>query len=246
LLVKGGCLEKILKQTTHILEGRERAAGFTLMELLIVLFIIGVVAMVVIPNVGGGLAGTRTQIAARGLAQMSKYARNMALANQTEVELVIGSNGTLRVRAAANSVNFSNRGQYDEGDLFGNAAMESARAMAGAGLDAGSASNFMMGEGEGSSARQSSTASLEASIALEKRFDGVEFVFQGHTDGAGRLLTEREIGKATQQDRGGETVVGFSSNGVGKPSLFKVTASRGSTLYVRLDMTGKGFVGVEP
>ena len=240
---------KILKLTTHILKARKchgalpRDGGFTLMELLIVLFIIGVVAAVAILNVGGGLAGTRTQIAARGLVQMSKYARNMALANQTEVELVVGSNGTLRVRAAANSVNFSNRGGQEEGDLFGNAAMASARAMA----DAGSASSFMMGEGEGSSARQTSTESLESSIALEKQFKDVDFIFEGHTDGAGRLLTERETGKGKAASVGGnETVVRFTSNGVGKPSLFKVTASRGNTLYVRLDMTGKGHVGVEP
>jgi len=222
-------------------EGR---AGFTMTELLIVVFIVGLVAVVVIPNVGGGIAGTRTQIAARGLAQMAKYARNMALANQTEVELVVVSNGTLRVRAASGSLNFANRGRQEEGDLYGNAAMDAARSM-------GSEVGYAMGGGdggEGGSALEASSESLAEMIEETKQFQNVEFVFEGYTDGAGRLISDREGGARGGSGRngeGGEVVVGFRSNGVCKPCRFKVTSSRGNSLYVNIDMTGKAKVGEE-
>ena len=209
------------------------------MEMLLVLLVAGLLAAVVVPGIGGGLAGTRAQIAARGLAQMSRYARNMALANQTEVELVIVSNGVIRVRASSGSVNFANRGQpRDEGDLYGGAAMERARGMAG-----GGAPDFMMGEG-GASARQASTASLESTIAQEKKFENVSFEFEGYTDGTGRLLSEREGGGKGRAE-GGEGVVRFHSNGTCKPCRFRVVAPHGAALVVNLAMTGKAAVEVE-
>ena len=198
------------------------------MELIIVMVIIAAVAVMVVPNVGAGLGGTRAQIGARGLAQMSRYARSMALANQTGVELVVSSNGILRVRAADTSVNFANRGDTGAGDAYGNAAMASARTTAG----------------EGGSARQASTASLASSIALEKKFENVNFAFEGHTDALGRLLTERE-GGGRGAPEGGEAVVAFRSNGVCKPCRFKVTTPNGHTLYVTLGTTGRGKVEAE-
>jgi len=211
--------------------GGGRNAGFTLMEMIIVMVIIGVVVAAVLPNVGAGLGGTRAQIAARGLVQMSRYARSMALANQTEVELVVSSNGLLRVRASQRSVNLANSGETGEGDAYGNAAMASAWATAST-------------ETTGGSARQASVESLEASIAQEKKFEHVNFVFDGYTDGLGRTLTEREGGGKTPE--GGEAVVTFRSNGVCKPCRFAVVTQRGNTLYVSLGMTGKGKVEVEP
>ncbi len=223
-----------------------RRAGFTLTELIIVIFVIGVLAAVVIPNVGSGLAGSRVQIAARGLAQTARYARSMALANQTAVELVVGSNGTLRVRAAAGSVNLANKAAPEEGDLFGSGAMASAKGMATGGMMTGSGegTDFMMGEG-GGSARQVSMESLEASIAMEKQFERVEYVFEGYTDGSGRLLTEREGGGKGAFGESSDVVVRFGSNGVCKPCKFRVTAGHGNVLVVSLDMTGKGKVAVE-
>jgi len=208
------------------------------MEMLIVMTIIAVVIVAVLPNVAASLGGTRAQIAARGLVQMSRYARSMALANQTEVEMVVSSNGVLRVRAAERSVNFANRGRQDgEGDAYGNAAMASARAMAMTGMEEG-------GErGGGGSARQASAASLESSIAQVKKFEGVNFTFEGYTDGTGRLLSEREGGGRAQE--GGEAVVSFRSNGVCKPCKFAVTMPNGLTLYVTLGATGRGKVEME-
>jgi len=194
------------------------------MEMIIVMVILAAVVAVVVPNLGTGLGGTRTQIAARGLVQMSRYARSMALANQTGVELVVSSNGILRVRAAAGSVNFAGRGEM-EGDAYGNAAMASAQAMASSG---------------GGSARQESTASLESSIALEKKFEQANFTFEGYTDGLGRMLTEREGGGVARE--GSESVVLFRSNGVCKPCRFSVSTPNGITLHVTLGTTGKGKV----
>ena len=209
--------------------GGRRRTGFTMMEMLIVMTIIGVVAAVVIPNIGAGLSGSQVQIAARGLTQLSRYARNMALANQTEVELMLGSNGTLRVQASARSLNFANRSQQaDSGDLFGSAALSAARAQ----------------DAQGGSARQSSSASLENSIRMEKTFDRVNFVYQGKTDALGRALTEREGGTKTEEE-GQAAVVKFASNGVCQPCKIKVESTRGDTLYVTLNATGKTKIELE-
>ncbi len=68
--------------------GRVRAA-FTLVELLLVAAILGILSAVVIPNISAFLGSNRSTTAIRVLTQMGRYARSMALLNQTPVELVL-------------------------------------------------------------------------------------------------------------------------------------------------------------
>jgi len=71
--------------------------GFTLVELLVVLVIIGVLAAMIGPAFSSGSDVTRVKTASRGVMQMSRYARTMAVLYQTPMALVISSDGGLRV-----------------------------------------------------------------------------------------------------------------------------------------------------
>ena len=71
--------------------------GFTLVELLVVIVIIGVMALMIGPTFTTGSDITRVKTATRGVMQMSRYARTMAVLYQTPMALVISSDGGLRV-----------------------------------------------------------------------------------------------------------------------------------------------------
>ena len=74
-----------------------RPGGFTLVELLVVMVIIGVMALVILPSFGTGSDIARIKTASRGVMQMTRYARTMAVLYQTPMDLVITSSGELRV-----------------------------------------------------------------------------------------------------------------------------------------------------
>ena len=71
--------------------------GFTLVELLVVIVIIGVMALMIGPTFTAGSDIARVKTASRGVMQMSRYARTMAVLYQTPMALVISSDGGLRV-----------------------------------------------------------------------------------------------------------------------------------------------------
>ena len=61
--------------------------GFTLVELLLVLVIIGVVTAVTIPNVVRSIKGNRLRTAARTVVKAGRYARSMAVLRQRELKV---------------------------------------------------------------------------------------------------------------------------------------------------------------
>ena len=66
-----------------------RAAGVTLLELLIVLMIVAIVTAVVIPTFGGGVSNVELRGAARSLASGLRLARSEAVSQRRETFLVI-------------------------------------------------------------------------------------------------------------------------------------------------------------
>jgi prepilin-type N-terminal cleavage/methylation domain-containing protein len=76
---------------------QRRLSGFTLVELLVVIVIIGVMALVIGPTFTTGSDIARVKTASRGVTQMSRYARTMAVLYQTPMALVISADGVLRV-----------------------------------------------------------------------------------------------------------------------------------------------------
>jgi len=63
----------------------------------VVMVIIGVMALVILPSFGTGSDIARIKTASRGVMQMTRYARTMAVLYQTPMDLVITSSGELRV-----------------------------------------------------------------------------------------------------------------------------------------------------
>lgn len=77
------------------------ARGFTLVELLLVIAIIGVLAAVIIPQFNVGMSGAKVRAAAESYMQASRYARTMALLHQVEVVVTVHTGGVIRVEAGA-------------------------------------------------------------------------------------------------------------------------------------------------
>ena len=65
------------------------AAGFTLLEIVLVLSIMALGAVLVAPSLGGGLGHWRLQSAAREVGTMAKFARNQAVARGQRFQVVL-------------------------------------------------------------------------------------------------------------------------------------------------------------
>src|SRR5258705_9985342 len=68
---------------------RRRPAGFTLLEMVVVLLIIGIGTMLVVPMVEGGFDSREVRRAARQIASTMHYCRGEAVARGELQELVI-------------------------------------------------------------------------------------------------------------------------------------------------------------
>jgi general secretion pathway protein H len=68
---------------------RRRAAGVSLIELMVVLMIMAIVAALVVPMLGGGVSNTEMRSAARQLASGLRLARSEAVSQRRETFLVL-------------------------------------------------------------------------------------------------------------------------------------------------------------
>ena len=75
---------------------RTKTGGFTFLELLVVMVLITILSALIWPTLTGGDVA-RVKAASRGLMQMSRYARTMAVLHQQTMMLEIASDGKLRV-----------------------------------------------------------------------------------------------------------------------------------------------------
>jgi prepilin-type N-terminal cleavage/methylation domain-containing protein len=224
----------------HLLRQRR---GFTLVELLVVIVIIGVMAMMIAPSVSAGSDAARVSTAVRGVMQISKYARTMALLHQVAVDVTVTSDGKVSVAAASgggeslvSSKSFS---------VTNSAAEAERKAEAAAAAEAESAA----AEAAGPAAGGGGAGYEMANLGLDKSFDRVAFVFEGYTDsvdqGRGGRLSSRERSDAAEAEADGSGEVKtfrirYKSNGTCRPYRMRV-AAEGDELCstaITVDMLG--------
>ena len=88
----------------------KRSAGFTLIEILIVVAIIGVMLAAAVTSVATGRDAARARTAARGVAQMSHYANALAILRQRTAVIRFSGN-TISVKLSGEGVDTSEVGQ---------------------------------------------------------------------------------------------------------------------------------------
>lgn len=211
---------------------RRLRSGFTLFELLAVIAIMGILIAVIAPQFGGSREGTALVLAARGVAQASRYAHAMALLHQARTELVITpSNGTIEVRAApgrggagqntATAANTDATTSDDADDYATDDDADATKPDHGAPLGASAAQSF------------------DSNIHTVLTNPGVTFEFDGYTDSvdAGRA---GEGTKAADAAEDGEPFsVVFDVNGRNRPFSIRAVSAGGDSLSIRVNMFGQ-------
>ncbi|MEI7901446.1 MAG: prepilin-type N-terminal cleavage/methylation domain-containing protein [bacterium] len=213
--------------------------GFTLVELLIVIVIIGVMATLIGPTFTSGSNIARVKTASRGVIQMSRYARTMALLHQTPVELVYTSDGTLRVEQVTG----------------GGESIVSAKAFASTNAAVDAEAEPVLEE-EGVAAQEGVAESggasyVMADLNIENKYDGVGFVFNGYTDSMedGHRSRVGEARSAPEAEEEGEGEikafrVRYKSNGTCRPYSVRLTSGgeEAFALTVVIDVLGSAKV----
>jgi len=245
--------------------------GFTLFELLVVIVIMGVLVMMVGMAFSGGTDAVRVRTATRGVMQMSKYARTMALLHQTPLDLVFTSDGTLSVA----EVGGESSGLVSE-SAFGvtnsavakqeeEAAAEGAATGKGATVDKAAAAAGKEGTASGE-AVSGGGAYVMADTAIEKKYTLVTFAFDGYTDSvetksrSKSSSSSRAVGRSSKssseedEDEAAVTTVEgkdvktfrirYKSNGTCRPYRVKIGAEgdEASAVAVDIDMLGSATV----
>ncbi len=75
-----------------------RSAGFSLLELIVVLLLLGLASVLVAPSFTGGLSGLQLETSTRDLITLMRHARSEAIAKQHVFRVVVGQEDPLSVK----------------------------------------------------------------------------------------------------------------------------------------------------
>ncbi len=75
-----------------------RAGGFSLLELVVVLLLLGLASVLVAPSFTGGLSGLQLETSTRDVITLMRHARSQAIAKQQVFRVVIGEEDPLSLK----------------------------------------------------------------------------------------------------------------------------------------------------
>ena len=207
------------------------SSGFTLIELIMVIVILGIVAAVLVPQLNVGAERARLVMAARSIVQATRYARAMALQHQAEVEVVVTpASGNVEVRAHSSRamanilLSLAEEGQTEEKpapDETFDSPDDETGVSTNVAADVATAQSF----------------ADEINVKFENK--DIHFEFLGYTD---NVDNDDDAPKPTENDENGHpppfTLV-FRSNGTCRPFKVRALTEDDDYLDVTVDMIGK-------
>ena len=218
----------------------ELRRAFTLIELLIVIVIIGVMAAMVAPSLSTGSDYARLRSATRGVVQLSRYAKTMALLHQQPIDLVFSSDGKLSVKSVAGG-----------GDALVSAASFGRTNMtAEIGLEAEEIETPPVAESETSASSKGGSYEM-ADLEIERSYDQITYRFEGYADTIddGKGLDNRSPVGSFASDESDESEVTsfkihYKSNGTCRPHRIRVIAGgdEGNFNLISVNMLGRAKV----
>ena len=210
---------------------RRERDGFSLLELLLVVVILGIITAVLVPHIGAGLEGAKLATAARTTLQAARYARTMALLNQAEVVLKFDATaGKIAVAAGqAGAVPTPNTESPENNPggtiVFYHEESEEERTHAAR-----------------VSAAQETAQSFADEVSADYECEGVRFVFLGYDD----FLEDSGI-QAERREEGEPFEIRFRSNGTCRPFKMMVIPNDNHPdddysggIQLSFDVTGAG------
>ena len=204
------------------------SSGFTLLELLLVIMILGVAAAILVPQLNVGAEHARLARAARSIVQATRFARAMALQHQAEVEVAVNpATGDVEVRARASGA---------KADIL--------RSLAEERLNAESVP--VDGEYEPLNDDAPVATNLAADVMTAQSFadeinekfenKGITFEFMGYTDNVEN--TPAQTSPETENEEAPFSLI-FRSNGTCRPFKVRALTEDGDYLDVAVDMIGR-------